>query len=196
MSKENNKSNAKRVLAWIFMALAVVAVAFAIVSKTNHWPGANLELILIPVWVMLFVVGIVLLRSANKKFTHTDSTLAVDYRVRYLIGKTMRTKRWMAWVTTIVGAIAAICAIVKIIIGWQEVPFVLAILLSAVALITIGLTTIRTSKRVESAMAKGDQADFNHAMRRWTFRCRLATWCYLTVMLGVATFIIVMEVLM
>lgn len=180
MNRGIHKSMIKRVLAYACMALAVAFTLFAFVAKYNRWPGANLALILIPVWVMLFVAGIAILRSINKRHTATDSTLLVDYRLRYLIGKTMKTKRRVAWMMLVVGIVAVICVPVRLLFFENyEFPLVFVLLPAAVAFLAIGLVTIKTSRKVDEALNADDQNIFNHAMARWAFRCRLVNWCYL-----------------
>ncbi len=175
--KGKNNSIAKRVLAWICIAVAVFFTTYAFVAKHNHWPGANLTLLLIPVWVMLVVIGIVILIAANKKHIYNDSTLAVDYRVRYLIGKTMRAKRRVAWMIVAAGIIAVLCALVRLVFfDNYDFPVVLFILPAAVSLLTIGLTTIHISKKVDAALDTDDQSLFDKAMEKWAFRCRLMNW--------------------
>lgn len=188
--KGKNNSTAKRVWAWVCIVVAVFFTTFAFVAKYNHWPGGNLSLLLIPVWVMLVVIGIVILISVNKKHIYNDSTLAVDYRVRYLIGKTMRAKRRVAWMMVVAGSVAVLCVLARLVFfDNHNFPVVLFLLPAAAALLTIGFTTIHTSKKVDNALDADDQSLFDNAMARWVFRCRLMNWC--AVLAAVVTLILV-----
>ncbi len=126
---------------------------------------------------MLVVIGIVILIAANKKHIYNDSTLAVDYRVRYLIGKTMRSKRRVAWMMVAAGIFAVLCVLARLVFfDNYDFPIVLYILPASAALFTIGLTTIHTSKKVDGALDTDDQSLFDNAMAKWAFRCRLVNW--------------------
>lgn len=188
--KRKNNSTVKRVLAWVSIVVAVFLTTYAFVAKYNHWPGANLTLIFIPVWVMLVVIGIVILIAANKKHIYNDSTLAVDYRVRYLIGKTMRAKRRVAWMMVAAASVAVLCVLARLVFFDNHgFPAVFFLLPAAAALLTIGFTTIHTSKKVDNALDVDDQSLFDNAMARWAFRCRLTNWCAL--LAAVVTLILV-----
>lgn len=135
-------------------------------------------MLLIPIWIMMVVIGIVILRAVNKKHIYTDSTLAVDYRVRYLIGKTMRGKRRVAWMMITAGIIAVSCVVIRLILFENnDFPMVFFLLPIAIALLTIGLITIHTSKKVDKALDIDNQSVFDNAMKKWAFRCRFTNWC-------------------
>ena len=150
---------------WVSVVVLALLILYPIVAKNAHWPGWALGFALWPVTIglILFVINrLVSFGYSVEKERDMDSTLKVDYRVRYSLISAMKMKRWTAWLYLIASVMVALESIVGLAV--EGSPAWVLLLVLSVALGWIGFVKSKVTKTVEKSIKTNNQSAINDAI--------------------------------
>lgn len=155
----------RRSFLWVCVVVLALLIIYPIVAKNAHWPGWALGFVLWPVTLSLLLVVINRLGSfdyADMNKRDVDSTLKVDYRVRYSLISTMKMKRRTAWLYLIASVVIAIGSVAGVLMN----GFLVGLLLLAISGVLgwMWYYTNRNAKAVERSIKTNNQVAFNDAV--------------------------------
>lgn len=199
MSTENDRNkkqaNWRRVRLWIFACLSALFTIAPFIFKSQHWPGGNLMVILIPIPVAILLMCINKLFSSDNYLPDSNDTecaLRVDYRVRYSINRAMKMKQWQAWAMIALAGISIVLYAVMKCVGYGDflVETLLGIIGFSIVLFTTGILTLKASKRLEASLKMNNQEEFGLALKKYKRQRTLILWCLLIIFTIITAIII------
>lgn len=174
----------RRSFLWVCVVVLALLVAYPIIALCVHWQGVPIGFFLWPITIGLLLIVINRLGSfdyADMNKRDVDSTLKVDYRVRYSLISTMKMKRRTAWLYLVASVALSIGAVAGVLMN----GFLVGLLLLAVSGVLgwMWYYTNRNAKAVEKSIKTNNQAVFNEAMAKWKRGYRFTFVVYLLVII-------------